>query len=411
MAAHRFERREEQIVRVRRWLGIMLVLAIAGLLASCGNDEPQPGFETVRIDDGAPIVIGVSTMLEGELSSVGQALRDAAVLAGEGVSIAGHPIEFVEADDGCTEEGGAAAARELTGSDGLVAVVGPSCSDAVLGAEPVFEGAGITHISQLSTNTATTDPEDRAPFPTFLRTAFNDAIQGAEQADFAERDLGAGSVFIVYEAFRYGGASETFRRSFGGTFSDDVGFDDVSEFPDIASAIVSADPDLVYFSGFYPTGIPFVRTVRDAGYAGPILAGDAMYDQAMIDGLGELAEQDLYVTLPSPPQQGPEFEDFRARYEDAYGADPTTTSFTAESFDAATAIVQGLQADGVVEQGDGGITVDLATLNAAIHDIAFDGASGPIRFDAGGDRVAEGVTPVTVFVVRDGTFEPVPREE
>ena len=387
-------------------LRIALALAFLGAFVACDTGEPEPGFQTVEIDEGAPIVIGVSTMLGGDLASTGHALRDAATLAGEGVSIAGHDIEFVEADDGCTEEGGAAAAQELTEQDGLVAVVGGSCSDAVLGGQPVYEEAGITHISQLSTNVATTDPEDRAPFPTFLRTAFNDAIQGAEQADFAERDLGAGSVFIVYEAFRYGGASETFRRSFGGTFSDDVGFDDVSEFPDIASAIVSADPDLVYFSGFYPTGIPFVRTVRDAGYAGPILAGDAMYDQAMIDGLGELAEQELYVTLPSPPQQGPEFEDFRARYEEAYGADPTTTSFTAESFDAATTIVQGLQAEGVVEQSDGGIGVDLAALNAAIHHVSFDGASGPISFDANGDRVAEGVTPVTVFVVRDGAFVP-----
>jgi branched-chain amino acid transport system substrate-binding protein len=328
------------------------------------------------------------------------------VLAGEGVAIAGHQIEFVGADDGCTEEGGTSAAEELTERDGLVAVVGPSCSDAVLGAQPVYEEAGITHISQLSTNTATTEPDDRAPFPTFLRTVFNDAIQGAEQADFAEQDLAAGSAFLVYEAFRYGGATDTFRASFDGQFSDDIGFDDVSEFPDIASAIVSADPDLVYFSGFYPTGIPFVRTVRDAGYAGPILAGDAMYDQEVIDGLDELAEQELYVTLPSPPLRGPVFEDFSARYEQAYGADPRSTSFSAESFDAATAIIQGLQADGVVDQSDGGIEVDLAALNEAVHDVAFDGASGPISFDASGDRVAEGVTPVIVFVVRDGAFVP-----
>jgi branched-chain amino acid transport system substrate-binding protein len=389
-----------------RLLRTALALALLGAFVACDTGEPEPGFQTVEIDEGAPVVIGVSTMLEGELSSTGQALLDAAVLAGEDVSVAGHEIEFVEANDGCTDEGGTAAAEELSDVDGLVAVVGPSCSDAVLGAEPVFEEAGITHISQLSTNTATTDPEDRAPFPTFLRTAFNDAIQGAEQAEFAERDLGAGSAFLVYEAFRYGGASDTFRASFDGQFSDDVGFDDENEFPDIASAIVSADPDLVYFSGFYPTGIPFVRTVRDAGYAGPILAGDGMYDQELVDGLGELAEQELYVTLPSPPLGGPIFEDFDARYEEAYGADPTTTPFSAESFDAATAIIQGLQDDDVVEESDGGIAVDLAALNAAIHDVAFDGASGPISFDANGDRVAEGVTPVTVFVVRDGAFVP-----
>jgi branched-chain amino acid transport system substrate-binding protein len=393
-------------VLAARMLCTALAIALLGAFVACDTGEPEPGFQTVEIDEGAPIVIGVSTMLEGELSSVGQALLDAAALAGEGVSIAGHEIEFVGADDGCTEEGGVSAAEELTERVGLVAVVGPSCSDAVLGAQPVFEEAGITHISQLSTNTATTEPDDRAPFPTFLRTVFNDAIQGAEQADFAEQDLGAGSAFIVYEAFRYGGASDTFRASFGGELSDDVGFDDVSEFPDIASAIVSADPDLVYFSGFYPTGIPFVRTVRDAGYAGPILAGDAMYDQEVIDGLDELAEQELYVTLPSPPLGGPVFEDFSARYEEAYGADPTSTSFSAESFDAATAIIQGLQADGVVDESDGGIDVDLTALNAAIHDVAFDGASGPISFDDNGDRVAEGVTPVTVFVVRDGAFVP-----
>jgi branched-chain amino acid transport system substrate-binding protein len=393
-------------VRVRRWFGIMPVLAIAGLLASCGNDEPQPGFETVRIDAGAPLVIGVSTMLEGDLSSVGQALRDAASLAGENVTIAGHNVEFVDTNDGCTDEGGASAAEQLIGEDGLVAVVGPSCSDAVIGAQPVFEGAGISHISQLSTNIKTTDPDDRAPFATFFRTVFNDAIQGAEQATFAEQSLGAASAFIVYESFRYGGASDTFRASFTGDLAGDVGFEDESDFPDIVSQIVEADPDLVYFSGFYPTGIPFMQTLREAGFAGPVLAGDGMYDQALIDGLGDLAEQELYITLPSPPLQGPEFEDFKARYEEAFGADPTTTPFSAESFDAATAIIEGLRTDGVVEQSDGAIEVDLEALNTAIRDVSFDGASGPIGFDPSGDRLAGGVTPVTVFVVRDGKFVP-----
>jgi branched-chain amino acid transport system substrate-binding protein len=110
-----------------------------------------------------------------------------------------------------------------------------------------------------------------------------------------------------YEAFRYGGASDAFRASFTGKLADDIGFEDEAEFPDITSRIVDASPDLVYFAGFYSTGIPFVQALRDAGYAGPVLAGDGMYDQELIDGLGELAEQELYITLPSPPLQGPAF--------------------------------------------------------------------------------------------------------
>jgi branched-chain amino acid transport system substrate-binding protein len=345
-------------------------------------------------------------MLEGDLSSTGQALMDAATLAGEGVSIAGHEIEFVGANDGCTLEGGAEAAEQLIGEEGLVAVVGGSCSDAVLGGQPVYEDAGITHISQLSTNVATTDPEDREPYRTFLRTAFNDSIQGAQQAAFAEESLGAGSAFIVHEGFRYGGAGVVFRDSFTGELIDDVGFEDEAAFPDIASQIAEANPDVVYFSGFYPTGIPFIQTLRDAGYAGPIIGSDSMYDQETIDGLGELAEQELYITLPSVPLEGPEWDDFSERYEDTFGADPTGTPFAAESFDAATAIILGLQADGVVEETDAGIEVDLGELNTAIREISFDGASGPVSFDDKGDRDAEGLTPVTVFFVRDGAFVP-----
>lgn len=383
---------------------LVLLAALVVALAACGGDDP--GFESVEIPSGEPLVIGVSTMLEGDLALTGEALRDAATLAAEGVTIAGHEIEFVATDDACTIDGGSSAAEELVATDHLVAVVGPSCSDAVLGSQPVFETAGITHISQLSTNVATTDPEDRDPYQTFLRTSFNDEIQGQQQAAFAEEELGADSAFIVYEAFRYGGAAETFRATFAGELVGDVGFEDEAEFPDIVSQIDEADPDLVYFSGFYPTGIPFVQALRDGDYTGPVLAGDAMKDQAVIDGLGELAEQELYVTLPSPPLQGAEFDDFSSSYQEAYGADPTTTAFTAESFDAASAIILGLQAEDVVEETDGGVEVDLEALNGAIREVSFDGASGPVRFDDNGDRVAAGLMPVTVFVVRDGAFVP-----
>lgn len=388
----------------RRSHPVVVLVSILFASASCGGG---PGFDTVEIEEGGPIVIGISTMLEGDLAPTGQALFDAASLAGEGVSIAGHEIEFVGADDSCSEEGGAEAARELIEEDGLVGVVGGSCSDAVLGGQPVYEEAGITHISQLSTNVATTDPEDRDPYRTFLRTAFNDAIQGAEQAAFAEDTLGAQTAFIVHEGFRYGGAGVVFRDSFTGEVMGDIGFEETSELPDIASEVAEAEPDVVYFSGFYPTGIPFIEALRATGYAGPVIGSDSMYDRQLIEGLGELAEQELYVTLPSVPLEGPEWDAFSGRYEQAFSADPTGTPFAAESFDAATAIILGLRADGVVAETDGSIEVDLEALNDAIRSVSFDGASGPVRFTDSGDRDPEGLTPVTVFVVRDGAFEAV----
>ena len=387
----------------RSVLGAILLPLL--VLASCGGDGPD--FGTVEIASDRPIVIGVSTMLEGDLASTGQALMNAAILAGEDVTIAGHEVTFVGENDDCSEEGGAEAARRLVDEDDLVAVVGGSCSDAVIGGQPVYEAAGITHISQLSTNVATTDPEDREPYRTFLRTAFNDAIQGAEQATFAEDALGAQTAFVVHEGFRYGGAGVVFRDSFTGEILGDEGFEDESDYPDIVEQVVSAGPDLVYFSGFYDTGIPFVQALRGAGYAGPIMGSDSMYDQQVIEGLGDLAEQDLYVTLPSVPLEGLAWDDFSERYTSEFSADPRGTPFAAESFDAATAIILGLRTEGVVTETDDGIEVDLEALNEAIHAVSFDGASGPVRFLDDGDRDPEGLTPVTVFVVRDGAFEPV----
>ena len=61
----------------------------------------------------------------------------------------------------------------------------------------------------------------------------------------------------------------------------------------------------------------------------------------------------------------------------------------------------------MTEADGGGVQVDEQALNEAIYDSSFDGASGPVRFDDKGDRVAEGLSPVTVFVVQDGAFAPV----
>ena len=396
-----------QVRRVSLVPALILSLLLAACAAPGGSGSSEPAGATVEIPAEEPVVIGISTMLEGDLASTGEVLANAATLAGAGATVNGHAVEFQPVDDGCTDEGGRSAADELVATANLVAVVGPSCSDAVLGAQPIYEAAGITHISQLSTNIATTNPDGRDPYRTFLRTAFNDQIQGEQQEHFAHDELVVENAFIVYESFRYGGAADTFRDVFGGALLGDEGFEDEGDFPDIVAKITDADPDMVYFSGFYPTGIPFIQALRDGGYAGAVLAGDAMYDQALIDGLGALAEQELYVTLPSPPVQGlPEFEQFVADYQAAYGADPTATSFSPESYDAANAILLGLESTGVVsEADDGAITVDLDALNAAIHDVSFDGASGPVQFDDKGDRVVtEGLSPVTVFVVRDGRF-------
>lgn len=107
---------------------------------------------TVVIAPGDSILIGVASSLTGDLASMGQDQRDAALLAiSETGDVAGFPIEPVSADDKCTAEGGQAAAKELLKTDLLAAVVGTTCSSALTAAMPLFDAGHIVFISPSAT--------------------------------------------------------------------------------------------------------------------------------------------------------------------------------------------------------------------------------------------------------------------
>ena len=105
-------------------------------------------------------------------------------------SVAGHDVEFVGTDDACTIDGGSSAAEELIATDHLVAVVGPSLRRGPRIAARLRGGRHHAHLPALDEH-RDDGSRDRDPFRTFLRTVFNDEIQGQQQAAFAEQELGA----------------------------------------------------------------------------------------------------------------------------------------------------------------------------------------------------------------------------
>ncbi|MCA9852136.1 MAG: hypothetical protein KC482_00795, partial [Dehalococcoidia bacterium] len=71
-----------------RWLWLIASLAIVAMLAiACGDDDDDDdtdggngdggSFETVTVGDGAPIKIGISTILAGDLESLGVPIAQA----------------------------------------------------------------------------------------------------------------------------------------------------------------------------------------------------------------------------------------------------------------------------------------------------------------------------------------------
>lgn len=402
------------------WAWLLALVAIVPLLAvACGGDDDDDddggavkygtaGFKTITIESGQPIKLGISSVLSGDLKGLGQPIADAASMAGDGKSIKGHQFQFVQKDDQCSADGGVSAGTQLI-QEKVVAVVGPICSGSVVAVEPAFEKEGITHISPSSTAISPTHPDRGQVFQTFLRTTYNDGIQGPAQAKFAADTLKAKTAYIVHDTDAYGqGLRDAFRKAFedegGKIVGSPEGFEKkTTDFSAIITNITNAKPDLVYFAGFYAEATPFIKQLRAKDKNVKFLAGDGVKNDEFTKGAGADAEG-AYLSLPSPVYEGEAYDTFSAAYEKKFNAKATASPYTAEAYDAMTIIIKALEK---VAKDDGGkLTIDLKALNEEIRKTELDGASGHIKFDARGDN-AGGETPVSLFQVKNGAYEEI----
>jgi ABC-type branched-subunit amino acid transport system substrate-binding protein len=63
----------------------------------------------------------------------------------------GYGVNLVAFNDDCTEAGGADAAQQIVTDERIVAMIGPVCSTAAVGALPILEGSGVVMISGSAT--------------------------------------------------------------------------------------------------------------------------------------------------------------------------------------------------------------------------------------------------------------------
>lgn len=395
-------------------MALVALLAIG--VAACGDDDStsktggavtygKAGFTTVTIDAGAPVKIGISSVISGDLKGLGEPIVNAAKLAGEGKDVKGHKIEFVVKDDTCSAEGGASAAAQIL-QENVVAAVGPICSGAVVAAQPQYEAKGVTHVSPSSTAIKPTTPDRGQVFQTFLRVTYNDSIQGPAQAAFAKDKLAAKTAYIVYDTDAYGaGLRDAFKAAFvkggGKIVGSPEGYEKkATDFKSIVTNIQNAKPDLVYFAGFYAEATPFIKQLRSANKDVKFLAGDGVKNDEFTKGAGADAEG-AYLSLPAPVLTGPAYDAFGTAYEKATGAKRDASPFVAESYDAATIIINALNK--VATDSGGKLSIDLKKLNEEIRKTNLDGAAGKVTFDARGDNTG-GAVPVTLFVIKDGKY-------
>jgi branched-chain amino acid transport system substrate-binding protein len=358
-----------------------------GSAADCDADE----FGCIELAEGDPIVIGTAMVITGANESLGLDSQYGAQVAQQmRPEIAGHEVEFNHQDDGCSTEGGTAAARALLSVENIAAVIGTSCSSAGIPAADIQSADGIMLVSSSNTAPSLTAPETHEPF--YARTAHNDSIQGAAMAQFVSEVLGATTAATIDDGSAYADQlaavfAKSFAEDYGGTITAEeaISVGD-TDFSGVLGNIAADSPEFLYFPIFVAEGALITQQARETpGLEDTVLGGaDGILSPDWIEAAGDAAEGAV-LSGPDLAFSGDFYEaEFLPAYTEISGEDAPISAFHAHAFDAYNMLADAIEA---VAFEDGGTTYipRTALRDAFFATEGFEGITGTLTCDENGD--------------------------
>jgi branched-chain amino acid transport system substrate-binding protein len=325
--------------------------------------------------------------------------------------VLGKKVELVIGDDRRDPKEAVSVAQKLI-NDGVVAVIGHFNSSCSIPASTHYAEQGVIQISPASTNPGLTlqkDPQTGAftgpRFRTVFRTCGRDDQQGKAQADFVSNVLKETRVAVLHDKTTYGqGLADEFKKNLGPSVQA-VAYEGVvqgdKDFSAVLTRIKAQHPALVMFGGIYPEGGLLVKQMRELGIDAKFLSGDGVIDPEFIR-IGGRATEGAFLSFgvlgPSGEAAVPmaSVQNFAQAYRARFGE---VGPYSIYAYDAVNVLLTAMQE---AKSAEG------AKVAEVLHQIDFPGASGQVKFDAGGDRIA---FPYMMWVVRDGKFVPYRTEE
>lgn len=381
-----------------------------GSAADCDADE----FGCIELAEGDPLVMGTALVITGANESLGlDSQYGAEVARGIRPEIAGHEVEFNHQDDGCSTEGGTAAARALLSEENIAAVIGTSCSSAGIPAAEILSAEGILLVSPSNTAPSLTAPETHEAF--YARTAHNDSIQGAAMAQFACEVLGVTTAATIDDGSAYADQlAAVFAEEFPAQCDGEITAEEAisvgdTDFSGVLENIAADSPEFLYFPIFVAEGALITQQARETqGLEDTILGGaDGILTPDWLEAAGDAAEGAV-LSGPDLAFAGDFYEEeFLPAYTDVSGEETTISVFHAHAFDAYNMLADAIEE---VAFTDGGTTYipRTALRDAFFATEGFEGITGTLTCDENGDCAD---AKISVSEVQDGEFVRIWPEE
>jgi branched-chain amino acid transport system substrate-binding protein len=322
-------------------------------------------------------------------------IRNATILATEEwagrLADVGVRVAADAADDEARPATGVANATRLVRDSSVIAIIGHLNSGVAIPSSEIYAQGGLAMVSPANTNPMVTE----RGLGNVFRVIGRDDVQGTAMATFARDGLRLRHVAIAHDSTSYGtGTASTFAAQ-----APIVGISilEAGHFGAAVPAIVSAQPDGVFFGGIYDDAARFLLDLSRSGYRGRFLGTDGLDSAEFARLAGSQVVGVHYATVAGPITAYPEATQLARRYEQRFRvpAEP----FVAEAYDATSIVLSVIHA---IARAQGGHTISRSAVVDGLKQIqAFPGATGPISFSRKGDR-----NPAQYFVVRVNSSNP-----
>lgn len=360
-------------------LSLALVLML-GILSGCG-DSGSGKNDVVKI--------GFITYLAGDQAYVGQAaklaLEDYVAQMNENGGLLGKQVELITYDyskDPATES--VNATNKLIQQDGVIAILGPSGSQAAMPMIPIVTAAKVPVIATAASNEAVTvDANTGALNEWMFRVCFVDPYQGKAMASFAIAEAGIrkaatlGAIGDPYTESLTKEFSEAFTAN-GGEIVRQLNYQnkDVEFRAQLTEAHEAGAEAILVPSAYYKDVVLMAQQSSDLGYDFKFLIGDGCYTQELVEIAGKELEGSYMISgvAEDDPVLKAYSEEFGKKYPGqtanvyvAYSLDAIMllehAVNKAGSFDAEAIRTELENTQGVKLFSDENFTVDKATHN------------------------------------------------
>jgi branched-chain amino acid transport system substrate-binding protein len=326
--------------------------------------------------------------LTGDFAAEGQWAKQCVEIAADLINkkggILGKKVEIVVADDGSNPKDSALAAQKLI-SQGLKEVIASYGSSVTAPAADLYDANKVVSVGYGCTAVRLTMEKQR---PYFFRTCGRDDTQSEFFAKFAVEVLKAKRIAIMHDNQDYGkGVAEDAKR-FLQPYIDSgqvelVYYDAItpheSDYSAVVSQIKEINPDVWFFTAYYPEAALLLKQARQAGVTCTFVGNNSVPTPEFEKIAGvDVIKGSIHLNEPMPQflttAEAKEFLDaYKAKYNELPGS--IWAVYAADALNALAAAIE-----------KAGSTDPDAVTNAMRTMTDAKGITGPLMFTDRGDR-------------------------